>query len=72
MFDVSDSLRCGLAAAQERLAQAQSSLADANTGPGGRSLDAAMSATARAAIFNEALLGAVHARLAELKTVSRA
>lgn len=69
MFDVAESLRTGLSAAQERLGAAQSALARANAGAG-RSEDA-MAQTAQAAIFSEALLGAMHARLTEVKTVTR-
>jgi hypothetical protein len=71
MFDVADSLDGGLRASRERLIQAQTAVARANTGNGRRSADAAMAQAAQAAIFQEALLGAVHARLAEIKTVAR-
>ncbi len=71
MFDVADSLRGGLQAAAERLAQAQAMVAQANAGDGGRTADAAMAQTARAAIFDEALLGAMHARLEEVKVVTK-
>ena len=71
MFDVADSLRGGLQTAAERLAQAQRTVARANAGEGGRAADAAMAQTAQAAIFDEALLGAMHARLEELKTVTK-
>jgi len=71
MFDVGESLQSGLTAAQDRLRDAQSAVANANAGHGGRSTDAAMAQTARAAIFSEALLGAMHARLSELKSVTR-
>lgn len=70
MFDVAESLRTGLTAAQERQGAAQSALARANAGAG-HSGDAAMAQTAQAAIFSEALLGAMHARLTEIKTVTR-
>jgi hypothetical protein len=71
MFDVAQSLERGLDAAQIRLRDAQVAVADANAGHGGRSTDAAMARTAQAAIFNEALLNAVHERLSELKMVTR-
>lgn len=71
MFDVAESLRTGLSVAQERLGAAQSALARANAG-GAHSSDAAMAKTAQAAIFSEALLAAMHARLSEIKTVTRA
>jgi hypothetical protein len=71
MFDVAESLRGGLESAATRLQQAQSAVARANAGEGGRTADAAMAQTARAAIFDEALLGAMHARLEEIKAVTK-
>ncbi|HTC30521.1 MAG TPA: hypothetical protein VK702_07300 [Candidatus Acidoferrum sp.] len=71
MFDVAESLRSGLDSAQARLQQAQGVVARANASVGGRSADAAMAQTAQAAIFDEALLGAMHARLEELKAVTK-
>ena len=70
MFDVGESLQGGLASAQDRLRDAQAAVARANAGNGGRSTDAAMAQTAQAAIFSEALLNAMHARLTELKSVT--
>jgi hypothetical protein len=71
MFDVADSLQSGLEAARSGLNAAQSLVARANAGSGGRGADAAMAAAARAALFEEALLSAVHARLAEIKAVAK-
>ncbi len=71
MFDVAASLHPGLKAAQEGLRSAQNALAKSNAGNGGRSADAAMAQTAQAAIFNQALLSAVHSRLAEIKAVTK-
>jgi hypothetical protein len=71
MFDVGDSLQAGLNRAQQRLRDAQNAVARANAGAGGRASDAAMSAAAEAAIFSDALLGALHARLSELKAVTK-
>ena len=71
MFDVADSLRGGLQTAAERLARAQTAVARANAGDGGRTADAAMAQTAQAAIFDEALLGAMHARLEEVKAATK-
>jgi hypothetical protein len=71
MFDVADSLRGGLESVATRLQQAECIVARANAGEGGRSADAAMAQTAQAAIFDEALLGAMHARLEELKAVTK-
>lgn len=71
MFDVAGSLQHGFADAEVRLHNAQAAVASANAGHGGRSTDAAMAQTAQVAIFEEALLAAVHARLSELKAVTR-
>jgi hypothetical protein len=71
MFDVAESLRDGLGTAATRLQQAQSIIARANAGERGRTADAAMAQTAQAAIFDEALLGAMHARLEEIKAVTK-
>ena len=50
---------------------AQMHVARANAGTDRRGADAAMASAARAALFDEALLGALHARLEEIKTVSK-
>ncbi|MGC2634336.1 MAG: hypothetical protein WA215_09020 [Candidatus Cybelea sp.] len=72
MFDVGDSLRDALAGARTRLGEAQAAVARANSGEAaGRSADAAMAQTATAAIFSEALLSAEHARLEEIKAVTK-
>lgn len=71
MFDVADSLQGGLDAARRGLNAAQALVARANAGAPGRAADAAMAAAARAALFDEALLSAVHARLAEIKAVAK-
>jgi hypothetical protein len=71
MFDEADSLGGGLHIAAERLAQAQAAVAHANAGDGGRTADAAMAQTAQAAIFDEALIGALHARLEEVKAATK-
>jgi hypothetical protein len=71
MFDVGESLRAGLDRAQQQMNDAQSAVARSNAGSGGRSVDAAMANCARAAIFSEALLGALHERLAEVKMVTK-
>jgi hypothetical protein len=71
MYDVGDSLQSGLDRAQARLHDAQAAVAAANAGQAGRSTDAAMAQTAQAAIFSEALLGAMHSRLQEVKAVTR-
>ena len=71
MFDVAESLQGGLAVAAQKLRDAQSAVAQANAGRGGRSTDAAMAAAAQAAIFNEALLSAMHERLNEIKAATK-
>ncbi|MEO9263385.1 MAG: hypothetical protein ABI282_04780 [Candidatus Baltobacteraceae bacterium] len=71
MFDVSDSLRSGLRDAQVRLGAAQGALAKSSVGNGGHSADEAMAQTAQAAIFDEALMNAVRARLSEIKSVTK-
>lgn len=71
MFDVAESLGAGLASAGARLRDAQAAVAQANAGHSSRSTDAAMAQAARAAIFNEALLGAMHERLNEIKAVTK-
>jgi hypothetical protein len=71
MFDVADSLRAALEGAHQDLLSAQAAVARSAVSPGGRSTDAAMAGTARAAIFTEALLEAEHARLAEIKAVTK-
>ncbi len=56
-------------AARERLNELARSVAAAGTGiPGSQG---AMAAAARQAIFSDALLGALHARLEELKSVTK-
>jgi hypothetical protein len=72
MFDVGDSLRNALGTARMHLQHAQAAVAQANAGGmAGRSVDAAMAQTAQAAIFEEALLNAEHARFEEIKAVTK-
>ena len=71
MFDVADSLRAGFNSAQRALLDAQTALARAGAGGDAGHGNAAMAQTAKAALFQEALLAAEHARLAELKGVAR-
>jgi hypothetical protein len=71
MFDVGESLRGGLSAADERIRAAQLRVAQSTAQPGGRGADAAMAQAARAALFDEALLGALHARLQEIKAAAK-
>jgi len=69
MFDVGASLAPALHGANDRLGGAAAALADANAGGG--SAEAAMTATARSEIFTEALMAALKARLAEIKTAAK-
>ena len=72
MFDIAGSLRVALDSASRELRSAERSVASANAGTeSGRSADAAMARTARAAIFDEALLAAMRARLEEIKAVAK-
>lgn len=72
MFDVAASLRPALDEARTRLNAAQAAVARANAGgDAGRAADAAMAQTAQAAIFDEALLAATRARLAEVSAVTK-
>jgi hypothetical protein len=70
MFDVGESLQPGFETARRSMLQAQSALATSERGLGERS-GRALAQTAGAALFEEALLSAEHARLAELKAVAR-
>ena len=71
MIDVTSSLETGFERGEARLHAAQVRVAQANAGNETRGADAAMADTAQAAIFTEALLGAVHARFAEVKSVTK-
>jgi len=69
MFDVGDSLAPAVRRAQQQLETASEQTARANAT--GRGAEAAMTATAHAALFSEALLAALHARLAEVKAATK-
>ncbi|MBV8155283.1 MAG: hypothetical protein JO192_10700 [Candidatus Eremiobacteraeota bacterium] len=72
MFDVGESLQAPLDRARAALHEAQADVAAAAAGgTASRRADAAMAKTAQAAIFTEALLAAQHARLEEIKGVTR-
>lgn len=65
-------MREPLAAAADRLRRSERSVALANAGrDAGRAADLAMSQTAQAAIFTEALLAAQRARFQEIKAVTK-
>ena len=70
MFDVADSLRGALGDARSQLQTASADVARANAAGSGAT-DGAMARTAQAALFQEALLSTVHARLEEIKAVTK-
>ncbi len=71
MYDIASSLRGALDASADHLAHAAASVAHANTGAGAHALDTAMAETAQQAVFTEAVLSAMHARLSEIKQVAK-
>ena len=66
MFDVGDSLRAPLDAAQRKLSSAASATAVATGNASARMAD-----VAQEAIFTEVLMNAMHARLSEIKSVTK-
>ncbi len=70
MFDVADSLMNALAAAKANLSAAATATSRSQTGFGSQRTDSLLAAAANRAIFTEALLNAVHARLSEIKSVT--
>jgi hypothetical protein len=70
MFDVAASLNSALSRSRESLGSAASATALAQTPYGSSRTDAAMAGVAQHAIFQEVLLNAMHARLAEIKGVT--
>lgn len=70
MFDVAQPLLTALTGSRDGLDAAASATARAQTPLGGSRTDAAMSGVAEKAIFQEALMNAMHARLAEIKSVT--
>ncbi len=64
-------LRAAASAARERFARFSQTTAQANAAPGAAAPGRAMAGAARAAIFADALLNALHARLEELKTAAK-
>jgi hypothetical protein len=67
MFDVAAPLMQALSRAQDDLSTAAAQTSRAQTPFGSTRAEAAMAQTAQHALFAQALLGAVHARLAEVK-----
>ena len=70
MFDTADSLMHALAAARTGLSAAAGAVSRSQTSLGAPRTDAILASAAGRAIFTEALLNAVHARLAEIKAVT--
>jgi hypothetical protein len=70
-MDVAPQLRSALSEARSRLNAAASIAARAQTGLGGPVSDRAMATLAQSAIFSEAVLSAMHARLQEIKSVTK-
>jgi hypothetical protein len=70
MFDIGDTLLSGLTRARAGLTHDASATALAQTPYGEPRTDAAMAGVAENAVFTEALLNALHSRLAEIKTAT--
>ena len=70
MFDVAATLSDALFSARSRLRGSADATARSGTAYGGTRVDAAMAGVAEQAIFSEALMSALHARLAEIKSVT--
>ena len=70
MFDVAAPLMNALANSREALDGAASATARAQTPYGPARSDTAMAGVAEKAIFQEALMNAMHARLSEIKSVT--
>lgn len=70
MFDVAESLLPALAHSRDTLSSDAAATARAQTPFGSARSDAAMAPVAEKAIFQEALMNAMHARLAEIKSVT--
>lgn len=71
MFDVAGSLMNALNRSRDRLGEAAAATSRAQTPYGSERSDAAMAGVAEKAIFQEALMNALHSRLAEIKNVTR-
>ena len=70
MFDVAGNLMSALTRAGTDLTGAAASVARTQTQLGSARSDRVLAAAAGRAVFTEALLNAVHARLAEIKSVT--
>lgn len=70
MFDVAGYLLSALTRSREGLGDAAAATSRAQTPYGPARSDAGMAGVAEKAIFQEALMNAMHARLAEIKNVT--
>jgi len=70
MFDIAGSLMTALGGARAGMTTSAAAVSRSQTRLGSERADTALASAARGAIFAEALLGALHARLAEIKTVT--
>lgn len=71
MFDVAASLINAMTQSRSALRSAASATSRAQTPYGSTRTDSFMAQAAQRAIFQEALLNAMHARLAEIRNVTR-
>ncbi len=71
MFDVGGSLLTALASARNQLGNSAQNTARAEASLTDSRPDAAMAQVAACAVFAEALMNALHSRLAEIKNVTR-
>jgi hypothetical protein len=71
MLDIAAPLMNALATARRRLGDAADATARSQTTVGGTQSDGGMAQVAERAIFSETLLAATHARLEEVKSVTR-
>lgn len=71
MFDVAHTLMTALSGSRNALKEAASQAARSQTALSNGGTDRAMAGVAERALFTEALLSAMHARLAEIKTAAR-
>jgi len=70
-MDVAPQLQAALAQSRGSLARDAALAARAQTSLGGPASDATMASLAQSAIFSEALMSAMHARLQEIKSVTK-
>jgi len=71
MFELAPRLVAALGAANQQLGRDALEAARAQTNLGGRNSDRTMASLAKAAVFTEAVLSAMHARLQEIKSVTK-